>query len=284
MLAAEELDMDMSQLIFARHDTNITPEHGRHVRQHVDLERRAADPQRGRDREAGSARAWRRRTSASRCRGLSVSKGVVSGGGKTVTYGALIGDKLFNLPMAQSINPGVAPSKAVSAYSLVGLAKVPRVDIPAKVTGTYTYVHSVRVPGMLHARIVRPRGQGSYGGGSATNILSVDANSVAHLPGVKVLRRNDFLAVVAPKEYDAIQAAAILKVTYGDPPTLPSSGNLYERDAGPGHGRPGAGPDRGEHRQHRYRLRRRPRTRWPRPTSTSTTATCRSARPARSRT
>ena len=50
--------------------------------------------------------------------------------------------------------------------------------------------------------------------------------------------------MVAPKEYDAIQAAAILKVTYGDPPTLPSSGNLYERDAGPGHGRPGSRTDR----------------------------------------
>jgi nicotinate dehydrogenase subunit B len=117
----------------------------------------------------------------------------------------------------------------VSSYKLVGVSTdVPRIDIPAKVVGTYVFVHNVRVPGMLHARVIRPRGQGSYGGGSATNILEVDPSSVAHLPGVKVLQRADFLAVVAPKEYDAIQAAALLKVTYGDPPTISGSGNLYK--------------------------------------------------------
>ena len=193
MLAAEELDMDMSQLIFARHDTNITPNTGGTF---GSTSISSAGP-RIRSAAAVAKQALLAMAATNLgvpVSGLSVSKGVVSGGGKTVTYGGLIGDKLFNLSMTQSINPGVAPSKAVSAYSLVGLAKVARVDIPAKVTGTYTYIHSVRVPGMLHARIVRPRGQGSYGGGSATNILSVDVNSVAHIPGVKVLRRNDFLA------------------------------------------------------------------------------------------
>jgi nicotinate dehydrogenase subunit B len=138
---------------------------------------------------------------------LSVSKGVVSGGGKTITYGQLIGDKLFNIAMPQSINPGVAPSKAVSSYKLVGIARVPRVDIPAKVAGTYVFVHNIRVPGMLHGRLVRPRGQGAYGDGTAPAILSVDLNSIAHIPGAKVVQRANFLGVVAPKEYDAIQAA-----------------------------------------------------------------------------
>ena len=85
----------------------------------------------------------------------------------------------------------------------------PRIDIPAKVTGTYTYVHNIRVPGMLHARIVRPRGQGAFGDGTATKVLSVDASSISHIPGVKVLQKNNFLAVVAPKEYDAIQARRV---------------------------------------------------------------------------
>ncbi|HEY4348886.1 MAG TPA: molybdopterin cofactor-binding domain-containing protein [Gaiellaceae bacterium] len=228
LLAAEELDMDMSQLIFVRHDTNVTPNTGGTF---GSSSISSAGP---RVRSAAATAKQALLSLAATNLGvpvasLTVSKGVVSGGGKTVSYGALIGDKLFSLPMAaQSINPGVAPSKAVSAYSQVGLAKVARVDIPAKVTGTYAFVHNIRVPGMLHGRIVRPRGQGSYGGGSATNILSVDASSIAHIPGARVLRRNDFLGVVATKEYDAIQAAAQLKVTYGDPPAISGSGNLYK--------------------------------------------------------
>jgi nicotinate dehydrogenase subunit B len=229
LLAAEELDMDMGQLIFVRHDTNITPNTGGTF---GSSSISSAGP---RVRSAAATAKQTLLTMASTQLGvpvasLGVAKGVVSGGGKSVTYGQLIGDKLFNVPMAnQSINPGQAPSKAVSSYTLVGVSTdVPRIDIPAKVVGTYVFVHNVRVPGMLHARVIRPRGQGSYGGGSATNILEVDPSSVAHLPGVKVLQRADFLAVVAPKEYDAIQAAALLKVTYGDPPTISGSGNLYK--------------------------------------------------------
>jgi nicotinate dehydrogenase subunit B len=160
---------------------------------------------------------------------LSVSKGVVSGGGKTITYGQLIGDKLFNIAMPQSINPGVAPSKAVSSYKLVGIARVPRVDIPAKVAGTYVFVHNIRVPGMLHGRLVRPRGQGAYGDGTAPAILSVDESSIAHIPGAKVVKRANFLGVVAPKEYDAIQAAAQLKVKWAPMPPVSGSGNIWKQ-------------------------------------------------------
>ena len=92
--------------------------------------------------------------------------GVVSGGGRTMTYGALIGDKLFNAQtVAANLNPGQSPAKPVAQYKLVGTSP-PRIDIPDKVTGKYTYVQNVRVPGMLHARVVRPRGQGAYGVGT----------------------------------------------------------------------------------------------------------------------
>jgi nicotinate dehydrogenase subunit B len=228
ILAAEELDMDMSQLDFTRHDTNITPNTGGTF---GSSSISSAGP---RVRSAAATAKQTLLAMAATNLGvpvssLSVSKGVVSGGGKTVTYGQLVGDKLFNVAMAaQSINPGVAPSKAIGSYKLVGLADVPRVDIPAKVTGSYAYVHNIRIPGMLHARVVRPRGQGSYGGGSATNILTVDPKSIAHIPGARVVRRGDFLAVVAPKEYDAIQGAAQLKVTFGEPPAISGSGNLYK--------------------------------------------------------
>ncbi len=160
---------------------------------------------------------------------LSVKSGVVSGGGKTVTYGQLVGGKLFNITGANvSLQPGVAPAKPMSAYTTVTKDPNPvtRIDIPEKVTGEYTYVHQVRVPGMLHGRMVRPRGQGAYPYNSNVPV-SVDASSIAHIPGAKVVQVNNFLSVVAPKEYDAIQAAAQLKVVWNTNPILPGTGNLW---------------------------------------------------------
>jgi nicotinate dehydrogenase subunit B len=128
---------------------------------------------------------------------------------------------------APSIAPGVPPSKPVSSYTLVGIADVPRIDIPAKVSGTYTYVQNVFVPGMLHGRIVRPRGQGAYGQGTASQILSIDERSIASIGDARILRRDNFLGVVASQEYDAIQAAAQLEVVYADPPTFAGNGDMY---------------------------------------------------------
>jgi CO/xanthine dehydrogenase Mo-binding subunit len=160
---------------------------------------------------------------------LTVKGGVVSGGGKTVTYGQLVGGKLLNLSGGNaSLAPGVAPAKPMSAYTTVTKDPNPvvRIDIPDKVTGSYTYVQNVRVPGMLHGRMVRPRGQGAYPYNSNVPV-SVDATSIAHIPGAKVVQVNNFLGVVAPKEYDAIQAAAQLKVVWNTNPILPGTGNLW---------------------------------------------------------
>jgi nicotinate dehydrogenase subunit B len=168
---------------------------------------------------------------------LSASNGVISGGGKSVTYAQLVGGKLFNVTIpaaAASLNPGQAPAKPISQYTLV-TTNVPRIDLPAKVAGTYTYVHNVRIPGMIHGRVVRPRGQGPFGSGAT--IVSVDPASISHIPNARVLQKGNFLGVVAPLEYDAIQAAAQLKVTWQQSAILPTSGNLFgqmrsQRDAG----------------------------------------------------
>src|SRR5262249_51443078 len=126
------------------------------------------------------------------------------------------------------LTAGAPGTKPVGQYTLVGVSPgPPRIDIPGKVTGIYTYVHSIRVPGMLHGRIVRPRGQGAYGDGSNPKPLSVDAGSIAHIPGAKIVQKGNFLGVTAPKEYDAIQAAAELKVTWAPPPVLSGSGNVF---------------------------------------------------------
>ena len=163
---------------------------------------------------------------------LSVSDGVVSGGGKSVGYGQLLGGKLFSTTIsgmdgtaAAIANVPVAPLKAVSDYKVVG-TRVPRFDIPAIVTGTTTYIQNVRVPGMLHGRPVRPRGQANLfatsaqGGPASATVVSIDASSIAHIPGAQIVQKGNFVGVVAPKEYDAVQAAAELKVEWVNDDTL----------------------------------------------------------------
>jgi nicotinate dehydrogenase subunit B len=158
---------------------------------------------------------------------LSAADGVITGGGKNVTYAALLAGKLFSTKIATAnLNPGQGISKPVAQYKVIG-TKVPRVDIPAKVAGVYTYVHNVRIPGMIHGRVVRPRGQGPFGTGAP--IISVDESSIKNIPGARVLRQGDFLGVVAPREYDAIQAASQLKVTWKESATLPTPGGLYKQ-------------------------------------------------------
>ena len=74
---------------------------------------------------------------------------------------------------------------------------------------------------MLHGRVVRPRGQGAVRRRNGfAKPLSVDESSIKHIPGAQVVRTGDFLGVVAPTEYEAIQAAAQLKVKWAEPPTL----------------------------------------------------------------
>ena len=100
-------------------------------------------------------------------------------------------------------------------------------------TGTYTYVQNVRIPGMVHARSVRPRGAGANTSVNAQPV-SVDTSSISHIPGAQVVQINNWLAVWAPKEYDAIQAAAELKVVWKSDPKFTPTGNYWSwmREAG----------------------------------------------------
>lgn len=111
--------------------------------------------------------------------------------------------------------------KSSNEYRIIGRS-VPRVDIPAKATGQAVFVHDVRVPGMWHARVIRPpyvgRDSGSFVGNS---LLSFDESSVAHIaPDIRVVRLGDFLAVAARREEQAIRAARELKVQWRTPPPL----------------------------------------------------------------
>jgi nicotinate dehydrogenase subunit B len=238
MIAAEELDVSLKQMKPIFHDTNVTPNQGASVGsqgvQTGGKQTRAA---------AAAAKAALLDMAAANLgvakASLTVKDGVVSGGGKTVTYGQLIGDKLFNVKITGFSTAGTATSpatavagspgtKPVASYTIVG-TNPPRIDIPDKVTGKMTYVHNIRIPGMLHGRVVRPRGQGAYGDGTSPKVVSVDESSIKHIPGAQVVRFGDyFLGVVADHEYAAIQAAAQLKVKWADNPAISGSGNLWK--------------------------------------------------------
>jgi CO/xanthine dehydrogenase Mo-binding subunit len=241
MIAAEELDMDLAQVKHVHAETNLVPQTGAKVASNTIVHagpgvRAAAAHARLALLDLASKQLGVPTTS------LTVSKGVVSGGGRSVTYGQLIGDKLLNVRMPASyamesrntgpfgftggLRAGQSPAKPVDAYKVVG-TRAPRIDIPGIVTGTMDFIQNVRLPGMLHGRLVRPRGQALYGFGAP--VVSVDERSIRHISGARVVRVKDFLAVVAPEEYTAIQAAAQLKVTWADPPkALPGHGNEFQ--------------------------------------------------------
>jgi CO/xanthine dehydrogenase Mo-binding subunit len=221
-VAAEELDMDMSQLKTVRLDTNITPNQGGTYS--------SASIQRGgpqvRTAAAEARQALLRMASKkldAPVDGLTVTNGVVSAASNSrnsVTYGELVGDKPFHLAFT-----GSAPVKSSTSYKIVG-TPVPRNDLPDKVSGKYVYMQHVRVPGMLHGRVVRPRGQGAYGSGA--KVISLDETSIGNIPGARVLRRGDFVGVVAENEWDAVRAARQLKVTWDSSPTISGSGDVYD--------------------------------------------------------
>ena len=157
---------------------------------------------------------------------LTVRDGVVSVVGnpsKRVSYAQLIGGKRFNvkiqaegrgneLKLAQDVK-----AKDPKEYTTVGKT-VPRFDLPPKVTGEAVYIHDVRIPGMLHGRVIRPPTV-------STAPVNIDEDSVKNIPGfVKVVQQGSFVGVVAKTEWAAIKAAEALKVTWAKPTTkLPAN-------------------------------------------------------------
>jgi nicotinate dehydrogenase subunit B len=222
-IAAEELDLNMNQVKSARLDTNRSPNQGATAA--------SASISRGGPKIRAAAAEARRAllTIASKKFNVPVDRLIVSGGivsvaenpRQSVSYGKLVGDKSFHVPLT-----GTAPLKPVSAYEIVG-TRVPRNDIPDKVNGKYVYMQHVRVPGMLHGRVVRPRGQSGYAAGARA--LKVDASSLQNFPNARVVRRRDFIGVVAPSEWDAVRAAEQLKVTWQEIPTLPGHADVHEQ-------------------------------------------------------
>jgi len=134
---------------------------------------------------------------------------------KTATYGSLIGPG-FDL----KVDPKVTVKKHTD-YKLVGQS-IPRVDIPAKVSSEHPYVHDLRLPGMLHARVIRPTMIGA-------TLQSVDDASAKRVSGyVQTVRQGNFLAVVAKTEWAAIKASRSIQATWAAGPDLPAKATIFE--------------------------------------------------------
>jgi CO/xanthine dehydrogenase Mo-binding subunit len=152
---------------------------------------------------------------------LTVTNGVfsVEGGdpGDTVSYGQLVQGQRFNL----TVNPKAVPNDP-STWKILG-KPVPRVDIPAKVKGTFQYAQKVQIPGMLHGKVVRPPFLGAH-------LQKIDKSAVKGLPGnPQVVQINDWVGVVADTEWHALKAADVLAgaITWSTGDTLPAQANLY---------------------------------------------------------
>ena len=162
---------------------------------------------------------------------LSVSDGIVSvtedntTGVGSLSYGDLIGGKRFNVTLTgrnTDATTGIAPLKSVRDMKNVGKSPQ-RYDIPGKVDGTVKWAVDVKLPGMVHARNVKPPVAGA-------TLVSIDEASIRSIPGfVKVVSKGNYVAVVFEREENAVRAARQLKVEWKKPATapFPTSENLF---------------------------------------------------------
>ena len=216
-IAADELDVPLDFVSIIQGDTALTPDQGKtwgslsiqiggvQIRNAAAVARKAL-------LELASSKLEARPDD------LTVADGVISSGAKSVSFGELIGGRSFALSVDHKTPPTLKDPKD---FRLVGKA-VHRLDIPAKITGTFTYMQDFSVPGMLHGRVVRPPAIGA-------SLESVDEDSVRGIAGiVKVVREGNFLGIVAENEWAAITAAQKLKATWSKWQGLPEKAKLFE--------------------------------------------------------
>ncbi|NPV23487.1 molybdopterin cofactor-binding domain-containing protein [Bradyrhizobium aeschynomenes] len=215
-IVAEELDVSFARVVIVLGDTAVVPNQGATIAS--ETIQITAVPLR---KAAAQARAFLLARAAAQSgiavQELTVEDGLVRGpNNRVLSYGELIGDDTIRLELADDV-----AVKSVDDYQVVGRS-VPRVDLPAKATGELTYVHDVRVPGMLHGRVVRPPYVGVDAGPFVgTSLVGVDKDSVRDIPGlIDVVVIGDFIGVVAEREETAALAAERLKVNWKPVPTL----------------------------------------------------------------
>jgi len=215
-IVAEELDVPPERIAMIEGDTALTPNQGATAgsygiaRGGTQLRQAAATA-----RQALLAQAAQKLHKQPA--DLDVADGVVRAkdGSASIGYGDLVGDQRFNLKLDPK-----ALVKSPDHFRFIGKS-LRRPDIPSKMAGLHRYVHDLTLPGMLHARIVRPPALGA-------TLVSVDESSVAAIPTARVVRIHSFLAVVAEREWDAVRAAGALKTSWTPGAGLPEASKEFE--------------------------------------------------------
>ena len=162
---------------------------------------------------------------------LSVDNGVVHTGtemAESVSYAELMGGRYFNVTLAWNgkignllYAPGKAKPKDPKDYKIVG-QPIKREDVAPLVFAQRDFCTDVKVPGMVHGRMIRPAIAGAVP-------ATVDEGSIKHIPGARVVWNQGFLGVVADKEWDAIKASRDLKVTWSNAaPPFPEQASLHD--------------------------------------------------------
>ncbi|MEX6506700.1 molybdopterin cofactor-binding domain-containing protein [Jiella sp. M17.18] len=215
-VAAEQLDVDLKRIVLHTADTGETPNEGYTAASHSMSESGTAIMN-----AAAQVRAILVARAAEQlgmpATQLTVENGVVSGGGKTLSYGKLVGPDVLHVKARPH-----SPLKDPKQNTIIGKS-VPRVDIPGKLTGAVAYVQDLRLPGMVHARVVRPPVYGAQ-------LTRVDTAKAEGMPGVvKVVRDGNYLAVLAKGEYQAIRAMNALdaSASWSGGIALPKKDEIY---------------------------------------------------------
>src|SRR5437764_5398870 len=217
-IAAEELELPLSRVRMISGDTGQTPNEGQtagsqSIENSGTALRMAAAEVRGMLIDLAAQRL------AVAADQLSVSDGIIAAlGGRKVGYGELVA----NLDLDREATAKAAP-KPATGHKVVGKSNG-RFDIPAQATGGAAYVQDLRLPGMLHGRVVRPPRYGS-------KLESLDDAAVKALPGVMaVVRDGSFLGIVAVREEQAIKARAALRnaATWTPGPELPDPARIFD--------------------------------------------------------
>jgi nicotinate dehydrogenase subunit B len=215
-VAAEQLDAPLGSLKIVTADTRLTPNEGFTAGSHSMQDSGTAIMHAAAQTRAVLLAEAARRLGLPPEQMKTENGAVVAPDGRKLGYGELVAD--------QHLHAEAQPNSALKnppSFTVMGRS-VPRIDIPAKVTGGQAYVQDFRPPGMVHARVVRPPSYGAH-------LASVAAADIEGMPGVlKLVHDGNFLAVVAEREFQAIKAMRRLAAAaqWDEKASLPQQADL----------------------------------------------------------